>query len=184
MFLSNTFIRRLTYVLWNIAYNIAWIPCACEKSTKSRSKTDSNNFSMNDDIADRSIQHWYVRANIGTIPSIKRRVRGIFSVRRNTGPNINFYRDQSRGGTIGEAFVVRAPETRILIKTWTAGLGTLCLTVKNHCRANSKISKLVRNAVKEKKRQPTKSKGREAICILSIASVWPFDKKILRRRYR
>jgi hypothetical protein len=57
-----------------------------------------------------------------------------------------FIETQSRGGTIGEALAVRAPEMCILIKMWTAGRGTLCLAVKNHCRANSKILKLARNA--------------------------------------
>jgi len=69
---------------------------------------------MGDDITGRLIRDRYVRANMGTMLPITRRVRGIFSVRRNTGSNINFYRDpkprghnrgSSRGARTRDAYI-------------------------------------------------------------------------------
>lgn len=95
-----------------------------------------------------------------------------------------FIETRSRGGAIGEALAVRAPETRILIKVWTDGRGTLCLAVKNHCHANSKTSKLKRDVAKVEEKDGEEIEGeRQFGCLLPL-SVWSFDGRILRPRYR
>lgn len=127
-----------------------------------------------------------MRANIGTMLPIKRRVRGIFSVRRNTVLILIFIETQSPGHNRGSSLAACALETRILIKMWSAVRGTLCLSVKNHCHANSKISKPVRTPTKGWGGGETKcatgwpkAKERQAReSIYTLSHVRAFDEKI------